>query len=189
MANEPHDVGRTIWQSQPPEPASVSLAELRGRARSLQATVWWRNLREYAAGALVAASFAYYLWRFRTPLVRGGALLSIAGALYVVYQLHVHGAARSVPAEMALNTCLAFHRRELERQRDLLRGVWRWYLLPLALFLAGLAVEQLAGRWAFAAAVAVVCAVGFFLVGRINDAAARSLQRQIDVLRDLEQGP
>ena len=27
-------------------------------------------------------------------------------------------------------SCLEFHRSELVRQRDLLRSVWWWYLLP-----------------------------------------------------------
>jgi hypothetical protein len=39
--------------------------------------------------------------------------------------------------------CLDFHRRELERQRNLVRGVWRWALVPL-LPIMGL---LLIGRW------------------------------------------
>lgn len=193
MANEPRDDMRAVWQEQPPESAPISLTELRRKARSLHTTVRWRNLREYAGAALGGVTFGYYLWRFPTPLMRVGAALSIAGVLYVMYQLHKRGAARILPAEMARNTCLDFHRRELERQRDLLRSVWRWYLLPLvpglALFLLGMAVEQLAGRWLPVAVVGGVCALGFFLVGKLNQSAARKLQDQIDALATLEKEP
>jgi hypothetical protein len=36
-----------------------------------------------------------------------------------------------LPAEMGREYGIAFYRRELEKQRDLLRGIWKWYLGPL----------------------------------------------------------
>ncbi len=193
MADEPPVDVQAVWRSQPVDPMGLSLEDLRRRARRFQTVVFWRNVREYVAAAAVAAAFGYYIWKFQTPIVRAGALLSIAGALYVVRQLSRRGGSRSVPLDMARHTCLDFHRTELERQRDLLRGVWKWYLLPLipglAVFLLGLAVEQLAGHWLPAAGTALACALVFILVGSVNHAAARRLQQQIDALADLTKEP
>jgi hypothetical protein len=193
MANEPRDDMRTIWQQQPVEPAPVALAELRRRSQWLQGAVRWRNLREYAGTTLAVAAFGYYLWRFPTPLTRAGAALTIAGLLYGIYQLRKRGATRNLPVEMAWRTCLEFHRQELQRQRDMLRRVWRHFLLPLSpglgLFLLGMAVEQLRGRWLPSTAVAVICALAFFLVGKLNQAAADNLQQQIEALNALEREP
>jgi len=116
-----------------------------------------------------------------------------------VYQLHKKGAARTVPAEMAFRTCLDFHRQQLERQRDLLRGVWTWYLLPfvpgIAVFLIGLF------RWTMTlphapaharviiitfALTAAACALVFFAIGKLNQWAAQKLQREIDALNEME---
>ena len=46
--------------------------------------------------------------------------------------LHLWGTARTLPSDLALTSALEFHRVQLERQRDLLRSVWWWYLLPFA---------------------------------------------------------
>ena len=172
------------------ESVPISLAELRRRAQGMQTSVLRRNLREYAGSTFIIAAFGYYLWRFPTPLTSAGSVLSILGALYVMYQITQRGSARIPPADMTAHTCLDFYRRELERQRDLLRTVWSWYLLPLipgpVLFLAGLTLEHLAGRWLPAAALMVVGAIGFLGIGWMNRSAARGLERQIDALRAMQ---
>ena len=70
----------------------------------------------------------------------------IAGALTVMFELHRRGSARTAPADLGLSTCIDFHRKSLERQRDALRTVWIWYLLPfvpgLAIFEIGSAINQ-----------------------------------------------
>lgn len=194
MADEPPVDMRAVWQNQPVERMGLSLEDLRHKARRLQTVVLWRNVREYVAMAVAVAAFGYYAWKFHTPIVRAGALLSIAGTMYVIRQLSRRGGAIRVPADMARHTCLDFHRTELERQRDLLRDVWKWSLLPLvpglAVFLLGLGVEPLAGRhWLPVAGTALACLLAFILVGSVNHAAARKLQQQIDALADLAQEP
>jgi hypothetical protein len=46
-----------------------------------------------------------------------------------------------LPEDLGVTASIEFHRRELVRQRDMLRSVWRWYIAPivpgLAVFLAG----------------------------------------------------
>jgi uncharacterized membrane protein len=189
---------RDLWQCQPLNPVPISLAALREKAQKLEKRVLWRNLREYAASVIVIASFGYSIWKFPAPMVRFGCVLVIAGALFVVYMLHKRGAARAVPAEMAFHNCLDFHRRELERQRDLLRGVWTWYLLPfvpgMAVFLLGLfqwvmkqpnAPAHVGLVTATFGLTAAGCAVVFIGVGKLNQWGARKLQRKIDALDSL----
>jgi uncharacterized membrane protein len=195
MANETSNDMETVWRNQPVASVQISLAELRQRAQKLEKRVLWRNLREYAASAIVIAIFGYYIWKYPAPMVRFGCVLVIAGVLFVMYMLHKRGHARAVPAEMAFRSCLDFHRGELERQRDLLRSVWTWYLLPfvpgLAVFLLGLfrwTMEQ-PNAPAHARAVMITfaltaagCTLVFIGVGELNQWAARKLQREIDAL-------
>ena len=197
MANDPApDNMKKLWQEQKMETVPMSLDEIRSKARKYQSRIGWRNGREYAALALVGAFFAYSMAKPGPALLRVGEGLCIAAGLYVAWQIRRRGAARPVPADLGFATCLAFHRRELERQRDLLRSVWRWYLGPMV---PGLAVIMLAGVMAnpghlrhpklFIASYAAVVALAFFVVGRWNQRAARRLERQIDEIAALETNP
>jgi hypothetical protein len=194
MTNEPppNDM-RSLWQDQRTEPVKMSLDEIRKKAQKFQHRIRWRNLREYSAAVFVVGIFGFYIWHFHNLFHRIGSGLVIAGTLYVVSQLHKRGSARTAPTDMALTTCLDFHRRELERQRDLLRGIWSWYLGPL---IPGLAVFTLGGAtanpnhplraWTITALNAALAALVFFLIGALNQKAARKLQRQIDELDTVE---
>ncbi|MEQ1812619.1 MAG: hypothetical protein ABL889_22020, partial [Terricaulis sp.] len=76
------------------------------------------------------------------PIIRVGAGLIIAGALYVCWKLHELGrAATRGELDAGAQSWAAFHRAELTRQRDALRTVWSWYLAPfvpgMLVFLAG----------------------------------------------------
>jgi uncharacterized membrane protein HdeD (DUF308 family) len=196
MTNEPasHDI-KQIWQAQTREPIGISPEELRRMAQKLPKTVLRRNLTEYVTAAFLVVIFGCYAWKFEAPLIRLGCALIVAGILYVIYHLHRRGSARSVPTDMALSTCLEFHRAELERQRDLLRSVWNWYLLPLVpgmlVFLIGLCrfVMQQPGARAHLGFIALwfsgtvaFCAGVFALVGWVNQLGARKLQSKIDAL-------
>jgi FtsH-binding integral membrane protein len=199
MANETPSTITDVWKSQPEERIDISLEEMRRKARRFETKVFWRNVREYVACALVVACFGYYASVFHPTLIRVGCGLVIAGALFAAFRLHRTGAVRTVPAELALRTCVGFHRRELERQRDLLRNVWRWYLLPfvpgMLVFLLGLfqfTMQQphAAGRTSTIVIVfaltAAGCALVFLGVGKSNQWAAHKLQREIDTLNQLE---
>jgi hypothetical protein len=195
MESESHNGLASLWQNQPVGRVEVSLGQLRRRARKFGQQILWRNLREYAASVLVIGVFAYYMWRFPAPLVRLGCALVIAGVLFVVHTLHKRGAARTGSVEMAFSTCLEFHRAQLEQQRDLLSGVWTWYLLPfvpgMAVFLFGLLLWTLEQPHAPAhvgtimitfGLTAAGCALVFVGIGKLNQWAARKLQREIDAL-------
>ena len=199
MANEqiPDDFDK-LWQNQPQESPGVSLDDLRRKMDRFKRRIFWRNIREYVAGAIVVAWYSYYAWRFSGLLLRFGSGLTIAGALYVMYQLHRRGSAEPAPADLGRSTYVEFHRSELVRQRDALRTVWSWYLLPfvpgLAVFLAGLARSamntaqvvghplsalQVAGFVTGSASFVVVVFVGVWMLNRWS---VTKLQAQIDEL-------
>lgn len=177
-----HDV-RTVWQNQEVDTRPLSLDQIRKKARQFQWRIRWRNRMEYLASAIVVLLSGYFIWSVDDVVVRTGLGLLVAGTLYMVYQLQQRGEAQMLPADLGLRACLAFHRAELVRQRDLLRDVWRWYLLPFApgiitIFVAASGL-MLWTQWIGK----VVFLVGFFwLVAMLNQWAARRLQREIDAL-------
>jgi Flp pilus assembly protein TadB len=192
MPNEvpPNDIGK-LWHDQGEEPVKMSLDEIRRKAQRHGRTVRRRNGREYVAAAFVVAIFGYYIWHYHEWFMRIGSGLVIAGAVYMVFQLHRRGSAASAPADLGRTTGLDFYRKELERQRALLSSVWRWYLGP---FVPGLAVITLGAAitnpshsphaWLFTGSYAVVMALAFWLVARLNQRGAARLQRQIEELND-----
>src|SRR5258708_2289356 len=127
----PPDDLRSVWQSQTEESIGISLDEIRRKAESFQRRINRRNLREAAAAIIVVAVFGYYFWHFPAIYMRLASALTIAGTFYVMYHMFKKGFAQTVRPDLASTACLAFHRGELVRQRDLLRNIWWWYLGPL----------------------------------------------------------
>jgi hypothetical protein len=165
-------------------PLHIAPEELGARAREFQTGIRRRNIRESCGAVFVIGAFGFYIWRFENPVIRAGCSLIIAGALFLMHRLFTRGSSRSVPEESGVPGYLDFHRRELERQRDLLRGVWWWYLGPLV---PGLVVFLLGMYHGSLLAVDLVLfAFVFGIIGWLNQRAARKLQREIDALDELE---
>ena len=190
MAHDDQNDLNRLWQDQPAKEVSMTIDDIHNRARRWQRTVGRRNLLEYAAALFVIVTISVRLWYEANPVMVTGGVLLMLGTLYVVYHLHRWGSARPMPADAALTDCLGFHRAELVRQRDLLRGVWWWYLLPFvpgsALLLIGRVIER-PDRRLLALGVAAVFVVSFTLVGKLNEYGARKLQRAIDALDQARQ--
>jgi hypothetical protein len=190
MQNEmiPDDL-RNVWQSQGAAVAPPTLEELRRKAGKFTGQIAGRNRREYAVSALLVLYFGYCAWTSPSPMMETGYGLTIAGLLYMMYELYRRTAAAPAPADLGWKSCAAFHRAELERQRDALRGVWKWYLGPLV---PGLATISAAGTIAGfkhstpAGLVTLIfpCLIGLFFwwLGRLNRKAAGHIQKQIDAL-------
>ena len=159
----------------------MSAQEVRGLAEKFERTISRRNRLEYAAAAFVVVWFSVWAWFAESAVVALGCWLSALAALWVVFHLHRHGAARRPAGEQGVMSGLEFLRSELVRQRDLLRSVWWWYLLPfvpgLLLILAGTSLE----RWDWVAP-GIVAAVTFVGIGLLNQRVARKLQRRLDDL-------
>ena len=188
MENElPPENLKSLWQNQSVEPVQMSLDEIRQKAAKFQKRIRNRNFREYGGAVFVFACFGYYMWLW--PFLRLACGLVLVGTVYVVYQLHTRGASKIVPESLALGTCLEFHRQELERQRDLLRDVWKWYLLPLApgllVFIGTLLLSQPVDKWIRMWPFVLLCAAGFYGIWKLNQRGANKLQRQIDDLNSM----
>lgn len=185
----PNDDICNLWQGQGPGAAPPTLEELRRKGERFRSQIAWRNVREYVVAALMIPYFGYFVWTSRVPLMRVGNGLMIAGLLYMALQLHRRAAAADAPAEMAWKTCLEFHRAQLERQRDALASVWKWYLGPLVPGLAtilafgcmaGFRRSVLAGMGSIV--VGGLMALALWWLGWVNRKAAARIQRQIDAL-------
>jgi hypothetical protein len=189
----PNDDIRSLWQAQGSADAPLTLEELRKQGAKFRTTIARRNRREYVAIALMVPYFSYFAWTAQLPLMRVGNGLLAAALLYMAYQLHRRASASAALGEMAWQSCLAFHRAQLERQRDALRGIWSWYLGPLIpgfvtiaiaiaipLFHKSIRAGLLSFIWV------VFPAVVLWQVARINKGAAAKIQRQIDELESAE---
>ena len=165
----------------------MSAESLRQRSGKFEKMFRWRNAREYVASLLAAVGFGYFFATTRAVLFRIAYVLFIAGLGWVVFQLHRKGSSKSMPATMGTSTSLQFFRVELERQRDVVKNVWPWYLAPLVPGFVVLTVGYALARpypvgLASAVWLDAIVAVLFFLVWKMNQRAARCLQRTIDQL-------
>ena len=91
------------------------------------------------------------------------------------------------PADAGVLDTLRFHRRQLERQRDFRRGIWRWQFPAVV---PGLAL-QLAASIVYSSPtksivfLIVVTTLGFALAVAVGKFQARRAQREIDALDSL----
>ena len=173
------DVQR-LWRDQPGEGVQMSAQEVRGLAERFERTIGRRNRREYVAAAFVVVWFSVWAWFARSAVVALGCSLVALAALWVVYHLQRRGAARRPAGEQEGMSGLEFLRSELVRQRDLLRSVWWWYLLPFVpgMLLITVGTSPKRWDWLFLGFVAVT----FAGIGLLNQRVARKLQRRIDDL-------
>jgi hypothetical protein len=167
------------WQKTTNPDAPLSIETLPEQARQFQQMIWWRNARESAAAFLVLTFNARDVWHPASPLAGAGHLLLVIGTLCIMGFLHLRAGSRTVPADADAQTILRFHSREIARQRDVLRAVPLWYLLP---FLPGIIVIALS-KWETSGPgglLALPLVMGFFAgVWWLNWCAARWLDGQL----------
>jgi len=163
----------------------MSLEEIRARAQKSERKVQRRNLWEYVGAIVVVVGVGRTAIIDSSTAVRAGAGLVMLATAYVVYRLYKRGSMDPLPAGLALTSSLDFYRGELVRQRDLLEGVWSWYLLPfvpgVATILIGRAVERPDG-WLRPLLTAAALVVMSTILVRKNARAARKIQGRIDEL-------
>lgn len=188
----PPDDIRSLWQSMPVAPVTISIEEMRVKARRFEKKIRRRNYIEYAASVFVVAIFGWYATfpEPATPLWPIANLMIIAGILAVVWNLHRKARAAAAPMETSAATLVDFQRAEFVRQRDALRTVWRWYILPVVpgmvvwLIAVGIGVP-IKDPVRMAIALGVTVLVVMLVFGGIillNLLGAAHLQRQIDAL-------
>lgn len=188
--NGPDDDGlRAAWSAQTIESPRLDPGALMASVGEFERTVAKRNLRELAAGVVVVLSFGGVALVAADPLGQLGAASIAAGALFVMWTLVRRGRTAAAPGHLA-EACLAWRRAELARERDLLAGVWRWYLGPLVpglgmFVLSGLLRADTALEWAIQAVVIGAGVLVFGGIGKLNADAARALDDELRALDGL----
>lgn len=170
----------------------MSLADIHERAARFQSRIRTRNTIEYVAAAFVVSCFAWTAATVPEPIVRIGAALIIAGALYVCWQIYRLGrAATQDELDAGAPSWAAFHRTELVRQREALRTVWSWYLAPfvpgMLVFLGGVSFTDanpapLLAKLAVFVAGAAIMGGAFAAVAWLNALAVKRLDAEIAAL-------
>ncbi len=196
MSNEHSDTDplQRLWQSHEPKVPAPSPEQIRRRAGAFSRTIFWRNMREYGAGVLVAFVFTRMalqpegstLYRLACGLIAMGDLLVCA----FIYRNA--GAAKPPVFAASTREHLLAHRAALAKQQRLLSTVAYWYLGP---FMPGMLLFWIAV--AFTAPVphrsrlglALVCGLGVLVsaavfagVYALNRVGAKKLQQEIDQL-------
>jgi amino acid transporter len=193
MTNTP-DPGdlRSLWQTMPTAPITLSVEELRKRAMKFERKVRRRNLVEYLASAFVVVIFGWYA-TFpipTTPLWPIANVMIIAGVLVVAWNLHRLARASRPPPGADAASLIDFQRAEYVRQRNALKSVWLWYIGPI---IPGLIVWFIAagvgmpGLTPMRAAIglggaALIAALVFSVIILLNLLGAAKLQRLIEDL-------
>ena len=180
-----------LWRSQPADTHLPSVAELQARARAFDRKIVWRDRIEYAASLLVIIVFAWVAVLIPEPSFRIAIAAIVIGVGISCFNLRRHHKRNAANAPDPSRDCIAYLRYGMERQRDMLRSVGRWYIGPLlpgtALFFAVIFFEmsKLIGPLAaFAGMILplfISCAI-FAGVWWVNRRAARKLDEKIAAL-------
>lgn len=178
-----------LWTVQQADARAPSRAELTERAARFRSRVRVRDLLEYAAGALVIATFGYIAIDAPDWGIRIASLALIAGMCAVLRNLW-HRRPANDPAMFAQDA-LTHYRELLAAQREALASVGRWYLAP---FLPGMVIFIAAAVRAQAEAISLpaalrngaiataVIALIFGLIFWLNRSAARAIAAEIATL-------
>ena len=185
---ETQNPAQKLWQDQPLEGIKMSAEEIRRRAEKFERRIWWRNARETVASLIAVGLFVYFLATSHDWLSRVTFGLFIGAMVWIVGALHRKGSAKKLPEGVDTLTGVRLYRAELERQYEVVKGVWWWYLAPLVpgfvVYTIGYAVEfPRPGAWTGLAVMDGIVAGMFFLIWRMNMRAARCLQRMIADLK------
>ena len=136
---------------------------------------------------VVVVAFTSYVFILPHVLQKIGSAMIVLATFYVAWQLHRRASAEP-PEKAGTMPLLVFARAQLLRQRDALRSIFWWYILP---FIPGLVVMSVGNgldpefaakgpplwvRWLVFAGMGAALAGIWWL----NQLGARKLQRHID---------
>jgi hypothetical protein len=128
---------KKLWQRQPVQTPAMPPANLinamNNKTIQLRRTLFARDVRELLACVVVGVIFGIYFFTQRAPVVRLGALITVAGSIFVAWKiLHVRRATPPAQPDANLVESLEAELRSVRAQAKLLRSVAWWYLLPLS---------------------------------------------------------
>ncbi|WP_417584091.1 hypothetical protein [Pelagibacterium sp.] len=186
-----------LWTEQDTSVQEFTPEVLARSAAALDARVRKRNMLEYiAAGAVIvvcvivsAITIAAGISDGAEGIALGGMIALAVGAAVVAWQLHARtGQPRAASGQ---ETTLDAMRGELVRQRDALKAIWSWYLLPFApglILIYGADFFRPEANPALSLGLLVASAGLGLFVGWINHMAARQIDTEIRRI-DAERAP
>jgi hypothetical protein len=189
----PSDDLRDLWQSQSTGTFQMSTAEIQARIEKLATTARVRNRGGILVTSFVILNFIWWLTFIDTTLSRVGAVMTIAGVVYMLYQVLAHRNGERAASQRAAESgtsSIDFHRAQLARQRDFHRG--RTLALRLLffapgplVFFAGMARERAKLAWMFEVE-GITFAILLIIAIPLNLSLARKYQRRLDELDALQ---
>ena len=190
----PGDDPKNIWLDQPTQRPTMTLKLIQQRSRDLRARTR-RKLLGTLAGPLAAGLFYALAMKEFAPLrqvLQPLFAIALAWSLAGLYFLNRGMWSAVMPGDAGLSTGLEFCRREVTRQRDLVRKVLLWTFGPIMLaigtFILALAMVSTKERGLFPNGLPflILIVVWIFAYFIIRFREQRELQREIDELNDLE---
>ena len=183
------DPAKQAWQASVEIAGAPPLEEVRKGVNGFYRFIRWRNGIEYVACAIGVSTFSVYIFTMQHLLQKAGSAMIVAAGIFMAWQLHRRAGAMA-PENAGTMPLLAFSRAQMVRQRDALRGLFWWYILPMLpgmlVFLLGTTAAKRGattalvapGRpeWIFIAVMAAFIA----LVCWLNIHFASKLQKHID---------
>jgi hypothetical protein len=172
------------WQAQNPAAhvtirADLLLKEVRRNQRQFWATIFWRDVREVSASAILAAWFVYEGWRDHAWSYYLCALICAGVGVYIIVDRITQRKAQAAPSD-PLKNCIEASLAEVNHQIWLLKNVFWWYLLPLLVASAISMWDKNSHRHHFDTAAAVGTMLTTLLVAwffrwvyRLNQAAVQ----------------
>jgi Flp pilus assembly protein TadB len=186
-----NDDPQRVWQTQPTETATMNATLIKQRMQQLHAKTRRQRLRTLAGPLATAFFYVFCIKQFPPlrqmlhPVFAFALAWSIAG-LYFLNQGKQSGV---TPEDMGFSTGLEFCRREMERQRDYVRGGLLWSFGPIFLAIVTflLALAAIAGRAIFSNGMPLITLVVVWIAAyfwmRVRQ--QREIQREIDELNDI----
>jgi hypothetical protein len=190
----PEDRPKDIWLNQPTETPTMTLKLIQQRSRDLRSTTRRKLFGALVGPVATAILYVFGMKEFTAlrqtlqPLFAAAFAWSLAG----LYFLNRGMWSAVMPADAGLITGLEFCRREIERQRDLVRRSLVWSFAPIMLamgaFILALAMVSTKAKGLFPNGLPflIAIAVWIFAYFIIRLREQRELQRGIDDLNDME---
>ena len=178
-----------LWQAQALDAPRISLAFVRQQSDSLRRWARMRNSVIYVVAVAMIPVFVWKAWSVFgwAPLRATAILLNLPIFIWFLFRWHKRAASREQPADLGVLDALKFHRRQLERQRDVRLDRWRrWPAIPgiLLIFIAA-AIEITPTPWDRLGRAALVMTLFFSIVMFMEERIGRRIQREIDALDSL----
>src|SRR6266478_1750008 len=127
---------KKLWQQQPLREPDISatqvISAMQSKTTQLRRTLLARDVGELLACVIVGVIFGIYFFISRAPIARLGALITVAGSVFIAWKiLHARRATPTAKPDATVVESLRAELHSVRTQSQLLRSVAWWYLLPL----------------------------------------------------------